>query len=449
MNYMDEYRRKLATAEEAVMTIESGNWVDYQGINGAALTLDRALAKRAGELEDVRVRIGLFPGVAEIVRADPDRESFIYYNFHFGGGDRKFSDEGLCDFVPNLYRERPIFFERFLQSDVLLVKVAPMDKCGFFNLGPNNSDCKAIARKTKRIIVEVNENVPYCLGGFDENIHISEVDMIVECDNDPMVLVPETQSNETDTAIAKLILDEIEDGACIQLGIGALPNVVGKMVAESDLKDLGVHTEMLADAYVDMYEAGKITGKKKTLLPEKMVYTFAMGSQKLYDFLDYNPACASFPVYYTNRPSIIASNDKMVSINNALEVDLYGQVSSESSGFRQISGTGGQWDFHYASYHSQGGKSFICLHSSYLDRDGSRKSRIVPTFSPGSVVTLPRTTTFYVVTEYGKAMLKGKSIWERAEALINIAHPDFRDDLIKQAEEMKIWSKTNRIPGGL
>ncbi len=445
MNYMNEYKSKLRTADEAVQLVKSGDWVDYQQINGAALMCDRALAKRVGDLKDVKVRIALFPGTAEIAKADPNQESFTYYNFHFGEADRRLGEQGLCEYIPNLYRERPIFFDRFLQSDVLMVRTAAIDKWGFFNFSANNSDCKAVARNTKKIIVEANRQMPYCLGGFDEKIHISEVDCIVEADYSPLIL-PETTPTERDIKIAKYILEEMEDGCCIQLGIGGMPNTVGKLVADSDLKDIGVHTEMFADAYVDMYEAGKITGKRKTLMPEKMVYTFAMGTKKLYEFLDYNPACASFPVSFTNRPSIIASNDKMVSINNAIEVDLYGQVSSESSGFKHISGTGGQWDYHYASYHSRGGKSFICLNSTYKDRDGNLKSRIVPIFSPGSVVTLPRTHTFYVVTEFGKAMLKGKSIWERAEALISIAHPDFRSELTAEAEKMGIWSKTNRIP---
>jgi acyl-CoA hydrolase len=213
------------------------------------------------------------------------------------------------------------------------------------------------------------------------------------------------------------------------------------MIADSDLKDLGVHTEMLVDAYVDMYRAGKITNRNKKDNPGKLVYTFALGSHKLYDFIHKNPACACFPVGYVNNLERIAGNDKAVSINNAVEVDLYGQVCSESSGFRQISGTGGQFDYVYGSYHSKGGKSFICLPSTKKDKKGNITSRIRPFTDHGTIVTVPRTAVHYIVTEYGKASLKGKTTWERAEALVNIAHPDFREELIREAEKMGIWKK--------
>jgi len=224
-----------------------------------------------------------------------------------------------------------------------------------------------------------------------------------------------------------------------------MPNAIGAMIAQSDLKDLGVHTEMLVDSFVDMYEAGRITCRRKQIDKGKMVYTFAMGTQKLYDFLDENPMAISYPVSYTNNPYVIAQNDNMVCINNAVQVDLFGQVASEASGPRHISGTGGQLDFIFGSYKSKGGKGFICLSSTIKDDNGNLVSRIVPTLEPGTIVTVPRTINYYVVTEYGIAMMKGKSTWERAEALINIAHPDFRDELIKEADKMKIWVKTNKI----
>ena len=294
------------------------------------------------------------------------------------------------------------------------------------------------------VIVEANNSMPRCLGGRGESIHISEVDFIVESDNKAILTLDSPPITSVDEKIAALIVEQIEDGSCIQLGIGGMPNAVGKMIAQSDLKDLGVHTEMLADAYLDMYEAGRITNSRKNLDPGKMVYTFALGSRRLYNFINDNPVCASYPVDYTNKLSHISANDKVISINNAVEVDLYGQVSSESSGFRHITGTGGQFDFAYGAYHSKGGKSFICLSSGVRGKDGSLKSRIRPAFGPGSIVTLPRTVTHYVVTEYGMVCLKGKSTWERAEALISIAHPDFRDELIDAAEKMKIWMASNR-----
>jgi acyl-CoA hydrolase len=276
-------------------------------------------------------------------------------------------------------------------------------------------------------------------------LHVSEIDYFVQGDNRPLINLPETPISDTDKKIAEIILGQIEDGACLQLGIGAMPNAVGAMIAQSDLQDLGVHTEMLVDSFVDMYEAGRITGLHKQLDKGKMVYTFAMGTKKLYDFLDNNSICASYPVSYTNDPDIICQNDNMMCINNAIEVDLYGQVASESSGVRQISGTGGQLDFIYGSYKSRGGKGLICLTSTYKDKDGSLKSRIMPTLTPGAIVTVPRSINFFVVTEYGIAMLKAKSSWERAEALINIAHPDLRDGLIQEATKNNIWVKTNKI----
>jgi acyl-CoA hydrolase len=300
-------------------------------------------------------------------------------------------------------------------------------------------------KKAKTVIVEVNNRTPRCLGGADDSIHVSQVDFIIEGPNSPLVELPHTTASAADIEIAKSVLSMIEDGACLQLGIGALPNTIGSMIAASDLKDLGVHTEMLADSYVEMYEAGRITGRRKNINREKMVYTFALGSQKLYDFLHDNPIGAIFPATYTNDPAVIAQNEKVLAINNALEVDLFSQVASESTGFRQISGTGGQLDFIQGAFKSDGGKGFICINSTFKKKDGAIASRIVPTLSPGTIVTCPRSIVHYVVTEFGVAQLKAKSTWQRAEALINIAHPDFRDELIKHAEAMGIWRRTNKI----
>ena len=283
--------------------------------------------------------------------------------------------------------------------------------------------------------------MPYCFGGNRESIHISRVDYIVESNHTPLAEVKPGQPREVDRRIAEHIMKEIEDGACLQLGIGGLPNLIGRMIAESDLKDLGVHTEMLVDSFVDLYNAGRVTGRKKSVDHLKMAYTFAMGTKKLYDFLDHNPTCASYPVSYINDPRMIAFNNKVVAINNAIEVDLYGQVCSESVGDSQKSGTGGQLDFIFGAFMSKGGKGIISLSSTYTDKDGNLQSRIVPTVEPGSIVTVPRSIVQYVATEFGVVQLKGKSTWERAEALISIAHPDFQEELIRQADQMKIWVK--------
>lgn len=243
------------------------------------------------------------------------------------------------------------------------------------------------------------------------------------------------------------MVEHIHDGCCLQLGIGGMPGQIGKILADSDLKDLGVYTEMMCDSFMEMFEKGRITGAKKGVDRYKMTFTFAMGTQKLYDWMDYNQMCASYPSDICNYPPRIAMNDNMRCINNAVEVDLYGQVSSESSGFRQISGTGGQLDFTIGAAMSRGGKSFICLSSTTTDKDGNRVSRIVPYLKHGTIITVPRTYTDYVVTEYGVAHLRGRSAWKRAEKLISIAHPDFRDDLVKAAEKQNLWTRTSKLEG--
>lgn len=444
MGFSSEYKNKLVSATDAVSVVKPGDWVDYGAFCCAPEYLDAALAMGQDELSDVKVRALAFPGVAAVSKVSPKSGRFIYNSWHFSGAERKSHDQGHCHFVPFVYHEGPSHYRQNLRTDVCMVRVAPMDSFGNFNFGIANSFQRAIIDNAEKVIVEVNENIPRCLGGAQESVHISEVDFVVESDNKALLTLPDSAVTAVDKAIATLIVDQIQDGACIQLGIGGMPNAVGKLIARSDLKHLGVHTEMLADAYLEMYEAGKITNSQKFLDKGKMVYAFALGSQRLYDFLDNNPICASYPVDYTNSLQNILANDRVVSINNALEVDLYGQVSSESSGFRHITGTGGQFDFAYGAYHSQGGKSFICLSSTTRDKEGNLISRIRPVFDPGTIVTLPRSITHYVVTEYGMVSLKGKSTWERAEALISIAHPDFRDDLVREAERMRIWCAANR-----
>ncbi len=444
--FMEEFNRKLISADEAVKVVKSGDLVHYGEFMMNSHVLDAALAKRKAELEDVIIRTVCCPFPAQTVLSDPERKHFIYNDWHFSGASRKLHDKNICNYIPLTYHEGPSFYDRgYVPVDVALIKVTPPDKHGYVNIGTSNSITHAFCDAAKIVIAEVNESVPRCLGGSRETLHVSEIDYFVQGDNKPLIQLPELPLSDTDKKIAQLVLEQIEDGACLQLGIGAMPNAVGAMIAQSDLKDLGVHTEMLVDSFVDMYDAGRITGLRKQLDKGKMVYTFAMGTNKLYDFLDNNPICASYPVDYSNDPDIICQNDNVLGINNAIEVDLYGQVASESSGVRQISGTGGQLDFIYGSYKSKGGKGLICLTSTYQDNQGNLQSRIKPILTPGATVTVPRSMNFYVITEYGMAMLKAKSTWERAEALINIAHPDLRDELIKEADRMHIWVKSNKI----
>ncbi len=446
MSWMDEYKSKLVTADEAVKVVKSGDVVHYGEFVMNSHILDAALAKRKEELQAVVVKTVTCPFPPQIVQVDPERKHFIYNDWHFSGASRKLQDKNLCNYISLTYHEGPSFFDRgYAPVDVALIKVTPPDKHGFVNLGTTNSITHAVTDAAKIVIAEVNESVPRCLGGLRETLHVSEVDYFVEGDHRPLINLPEIPISETDQKIAAIILEQIKDGDCLQLGIGAMPNAVGAMIAQSDLKDLGVHTEMLVDSFVDMYDAGRITNRCKQLEKGKMVYTFAMGTKKLYDFLDENPFCAIFPVSYTNDPAVIRQQDNMVCINNAVEIDLLSQVCSESSGIRQISGTGGQLDYIFGSYFSKGGMGLVCLTSTYKDKDGSLKSRIVPTLTEGATVTVPRSMNYYVVTEYGIANMKARSTWERAELLINLAHPDLRDELIKEADKMKLWVTTNKI----
>ena len=442
MTYAEEYRAKLVTPEVAVQAVRSGDWVEYGQFAAQAVTLDKALAARKDELWDVKIRATTrILGVPEVVRVDPTAEHFAYHNLHFSGVDRKLHDQGLCWFVPILYHEVPRYYRECCQVDVAMLATAPMNQDGYFNFSLSNSFSKAICDRAKTVILEVNTELPVCLGGREESVHISEVDLVVEADWKVPEL-PAATPSDVEQRIARLIMGEIEDGSCLQLGIGGMPNAVGSMIAQSGLKGLGIHTEMLCDSMVELAETGRVTGARKTLDRFKIVYTFCLGTKRAYDFVNQNPGCASYSVDYTNDPFVIAQNEKVVAINNCVEMDLFGQVCSESSGTRQISGTGGQVDFTYGAYRSRGGKAFLCMSSTY-DRKGAVVSRIKPLLTGGAIVTVPRSFVSYVVTEYGMANLKGMSTWQRAEAIISLAHPAFRADLIQEAERMGIWRRSS------
>ena len=445
MDYMEMYRQKLTTADEAVKVIKSGDWVDYGFCAIHPRVLDEALARRAPELEDVKVRGGISLWKPAIFDIEDPVHHIIFNSHHMSAVERHHIASGAGFHEPMRYSELPRYYtDHITPPDVAMFQVTPMDKHGYFNFGLSASHLRAVIEKSKVVIVEVNQNMPRCLGGFDNCIHISEVDMIVEGRNDPMGIQPSNPATEVDKAVAKLIVEQIPNGACLQLGIGGMPNTVGAMLCESDLKDLGVHTEMYVDAYVDLALAGKVTGMCKNLDRGRQVYAFAAGSQKLYDYIKENPDVMAAPVDYTNDVHVISQLDNFISINNAVDMDLFGQVNAESAGLKHISGTGGQLDFVMGAYLSKGGKSFICMSSTMTAKDGTLKSRIVPTLANGSIVTDPRSSIHYIVTEYGMVNLKGLSTWERAEALIGIAHPQFREELIQSAEQMHIWRKSNK-----
>lgn len=439
------YSGKLISPEAAARLVKSGDWVDYGFGLGMPLTLDRALAARRDELSDVKIRGLMALRPLAVVQSDPAQQAFSYMSWHMSALERQLARQGLCSYIPMSYRNQPEIYRKCLTVDVAFISVAPMDRHGYFNFSLTNSSTMAILETAKLVVLEVNPALPRTLGGFEECIHISDVDFIVEGEPTPPIELIPAPFGDVERAIATRIVEQVRNGSTLQLGIGALPNAVGQLLAETDLKNLGMHTEMLVDAYYRLWEQGKLTHKTKTTDRGKGVWSFCAGSNELYQWVSENPGLASCPVNYSNSPEIMGRNDRLVTINSCLEVDIFGQISSESTSSRQISGTGGQLDFVSGSFISNGGKSFLCLASTYTDKaTGERHSRILPTLPQGTAVTAPRSQIHQIVTEWGCVNLAGRSLWERAEAIIGIAHPDFRDDLIHKAEEMGVWRKENR-----
>ena len=448
MSFTQEYQKKLTTADEAVKVVKSGDRLEYGWCVTTPVALDEALAKRMPDLENIQIHGGIVMRPLAITQIENPADHFTWNSWHMGGLERKAISKGFAYYSPLKYSELPRYYrENIKHLNVAMFQVAPMDKHGYFNFGPNASHMMAVCETSKKVIVEVNKNMPRCLGGFENSIHISDVDFIVEGEN-PAIgeLGGGGAATEIDQAVAKLIVDEIPNGACLQLGIGGMPNAVGSMIAESDLKDLGVHTEMYVDAFVDIARAGKINGSKKNIDRFRQTYGFGAGTQKMYDYLDENPELMSAPVSYTNDIRSISALDNFISINNAVDIDLFGQVNAESAGVKHISGAGGQLDFVLGAYLSKGGKSFICLSSTFFNKKtGQLESRIRPTLENGSIVTDTRANVHYLCTEYGCVNLKGLTSWEKAEALISVAHPDFREELIREAEKLHIWRRSNKI----
>jgi len=423
--------------EDAAALVQSSMWLDYGACHCQPDVFDRALAARKSELTNVKIRSCLTMRPRAVIECDPEGEHFHMFSWHFTGYDRRKHDAGCCSYIPLNLGEVPDYYRRFLAPvDIAILKTCPMDEGGYFNFGPTNIWQRAVVERAKVVIVEINRAMPYVFGR-ENGVHVNEVDYIIEGDHEPCVELPNPDPCETDRIVARRIAAEVEDGACLQIGIGGMPNAVCCLLLESGVKDLGIHTEMLTDGLALLYRSGRVTGARKALDPGKVIYTFALGSHALYATTNRNPDMYCHQVDYTNSPHVIMQNEKVVSINNTTQVDLQGQAASESDGHRHISGTGGQLQFVRGAYASKGGKSFICLSSTYEKR-GERRSRIVFSLTPGNIVTTPRSDVMYLVTEFGTVNLKGKSVAERAKGIIELAHPDFREGLEREAYEYRL-----------
>jgi len=427
MSWVDDYKKKLVTAEEAVAEINSHNRVYISGNAATPYVLMKALASRKDELEGVELVHVLLLGEDPLAR--PGMEGHFRHNSLFvGPADRKAINEGRADYIPIFLHQIPnLFYSGQMLLDVAMLHLSPPDEHGFMSYGVEVLASKAAAETAKIVIAQVNEKMPRVLG--DSFIHVSRVHKIIEVSEDLPQLEKKLFS-EVERKIGHFIAELIEDGSTLQLGIGGIPDAV--LSALKGRQDLGIHTEMVSDGVMEAIEDGIITGAKKTFHPYKVILTFILGSNKLYKFANNNPTFEAHPVDYVNHPFNVSQNETMVAINSAVEVDITGQVCSDSIGTYIYSGFGGQVDFIRGAAHSKKGLPIIALPSTAKKGE---ISRIVPFLKRGAGVVTTRGDVMYVVTEYGVAYLHGKNLKERTEALINIVHPNFKDDLIKEAKD--------------
>lgn len=437
---MEEYRRKLISPEKAAAMVQSNQIVDYYAFNASSRYVDAALAKRVGELENVIIRseLRLAPPM-EVFMADPEGRSFKL-NSLFRGPIDNIVPAGHSTSIPaRLGSYENLFWSGELKSHFAAFMVSPPDDEGYLHFWPSPALALADVRAAGVFFAEINETYRHFRYPTEEcRVHISEVDYVIEGDNPPIFPVPSPPISETDERIAEHILPELCDGACLQIGYGSVPNAVANLIVHSDLKDFGVQTELIPEGIMELYKVGKISGAHKGVDKGKMTASFMLGGSELLSFVGDCPDLMMCSSSYTNSPQVIGQNDNFVSINGCLEVDLTGQVNSESLGGLTYSGTGGQLDFVLGAAISKNGKSALCTPSTFQTKDGTVKSRIVATLSPGNIVTTPRSCVHFIVTEYGIVNLRGRTEQERAQLLISIAHPDFRDDLLRQAKERKI-----------
>ncbi len=433
MDWTKIYNSRLTTAEQAVKVIQSHDRLFLTGNVSVPKVLLGALVDRAHELEDVEICQALTIGPADYVK--PEMEGHLRVNTLFISGNvRKAVQEGRADFTPVLLSEFPLLFKnKVLPVDVAVIHVSLPDEHGFCSLGVEVGLTKSAAESAKIIIAEVNEQMPRTLG--DSFIHVSRLTHIVHTDYPiPEMAMGEEGDMQVVENIAGHIAGLIPDGATMQMGIGAIPDAVLGFLKHK--RDLGIHSELFSDGVIDLVESGVFTNARKTLHPGKIVAGFILGTKRLYDWVDDNPMIELHRTEYINDPFVVAQNERMVAINSAIEVDLTGQVCADSIGPKFYSGVGGQLDFIYGASRSKGGVPIIALPSTTTLRDGTLISRIAAMLKPGAGVVTSRNHVHYVVTEYGVADLYGKTIRQRALQLINIAHPDFRADLEKQAKEL-------------
>lgn len=431
-DYQKMYQEKLTTPDKIARQVQSGWLLGMDTATSQTPAIMTAIAEhiRSSDITGVKVQALLDAYPFEFYTDPTLAGKMTGYSWFSSSAARKAVNAGYADIIPAYYRDFPTRIRAEYDYDAVCVEVAPMDRHGYFSLALNGSYIDAMLDKTKRIFLEVNDRQPRGLCG--SLIHISQVDAIVEYNHDLPVLPP-VQLDEVSKTIGGLIAERIPDGACLQLGIGAIPDATG--MALKSKHDLGIHTEMFTDSMVELIECGAVNNSKKQIHRGKTVTTFAFGSQRIYDYIDDNPAVEILPVEYVNDPDVICQNDNMISINAAVEVDLFGQVCAESVGTKHMSGSGGQIDYVRGACQSRGGKSFIAFTST---AKGGTISKIKPILTPGAVVTTSKNDVDYIVTEYGVAHMRGRSLGERARQLIAIAHPDFRDELTFEAKKRGI-----------
>ena len=428
MSWTEQYSQKVVSAKEAVKAVKSGDRIFLTGNCSVPKNILAALVDRAKELKDVEINQALTVGSADYVA--PEMEGHLRVNTMFiSHNTRQAVQAGRADFTPVLLSEFPLLFKnKILPVNVAFVHLSPPDAHGYCSFGVEVGLSKSPAESAEIIIAEVNEKMPRTLG--DSFIHVSDIDYIVPVDYElPELAMGEGKPTEKVEKIATYIAELIPDEATMQMGIGAVPDAVLKHLY--DKKDLGIHTELFSDGVIDLVEAGVITNAKKTLHPGKIIAGFILGTKRIYEWVHNNPLIEFLRTEYVNDPFVISRNHRMVAINSAIEIDLTGQICADSIGTKLYSGVGGQLDFIYGASRSKGGVPIIALPSTAKDL-----SRIVPTLKTGAGVVTTRNHVRYVVTEYGVADLYGKTIRERAQALINVSHPDFKEELTEQAREL-------------